>query len=1656
MNSLLRAFLIILPFSVSTLYAQPDIGLQAYHDYHGGDLDHINMDNGNLTVTIPIVSYPQRGSALKMDYALVFNGTGMTNYKETFTVPLLRSTEYIYVTTWNPQSWTAGLNAFTTSDGPALYDMQDLGSTGRQFEVTTGGGTVYQGQQLWSTPDGSTHFAVQSSIGQIAFDGSNIQGNYLIPGSIGIPNWQCVWDCTLPGVAAQSTVAATRDGITYFGADASTTGPIRMDADGNYLSSDGANITDTTGRVIPFPSATTTPTSAQAAACTGPLAITSISTWTPPGYTVPYLFCYATITTNWPTFTSTTNRATESTSTKTVLQSLVLPNGQSWIFEYNEAATNCPYSSAGITNIGDLTHITFPTGGTIDYTYTCIVAPGATGISPSTAVTTTAVSSRTINANDGFGSHSWTYAYANGKVTITDPNGNDTVQTISFGSVSSGTNALRVTNNYSGSASSGVVIKSDVRVYPPQYSTSRSGMPLGFPLFPVSETVTLNNGLSTQTVFQYCCDIPLTTDYLFPNYYPVAASYGKVTDTKVYDYAASGAGTLLKETATSYLFQSNSSYINPGFFDLISSQTTYDRSGNELAHTSNAYDGSSRVTSGIATLSGSQMSTPLYSVFGHATSQTHWLNTGSSSPATTTTYYDTGTPYQLTDPLGHTTSTYYCTGPSPTTLPCTASAYMGALPTVIANALNQQASFTYRTDTGQKFTSTDPNSQTTTYTYNDPLNRITNISYPDKGATSVQYNDTGTLGVTVTNKITASLSKVAQTNVDGFGREYETELLSDPSGITYTRTSYDALGRTYQAWNPTRCDPMAFTSCSGETTWGITTHQYDALGREILMIPPDGTAIANNIATSYNGNSTTVTDEASNSRTTTADALGRVTKVSEGSVGYITNYGGVTGTGCSSSSASDSSSPWRVRRFTYDSLSRLLTARNPETGTIAYGYNLDGVMTSKTDARGITTYYTPDSLNRITQKSYSDSEPTINYSYDAFGTNNYGIGRRTGMTDASGSTAWTYDTMGRTWSEAKTINGITKTTSSVYNLDGSATQITYPAETSATGAPSVVLSITPNSAGQTIGVTDTTNGINYAQSISYAPTGQISTALYGFSSVYAGIAETNTYNSRGQPIRLQACGLTSCADGTGSSSPYLLDISYNYGLGASDNGDVLGISNNKDATRSQSFTYTSDGLNRLQQASSGTAWGVAFTYDPWGNLYQTNPVSGTAVNPMTLNQQSTVLNQFLLNGYTYDAAGNVLSDGLNYGCGNSGYTWNAEEQMSCAAGASYTYDGDGARVEKMGGFATSTLYWGGMAESDLSGNVTSEYIFAGGRRIARRDVATGNVHYYFQDMLGSSNVVANSSGAIENESDFYPFGGESVVSQDVTNQKFKFTGKERDPESGLDDFGARYYNSIVGRFQSPDWANSAEPVPYARIGIPQSLNLYAYTQNNPESSPDLDGHLMSLQQYQASLSIGGSDNVGQQQQMMIDAQAGYEDAVQNNQTNASSQSSSQSSTAAPATSTGSTAQQQNQSSTATTNPNAAAEQHQYDLVVNRVNKLLGTKDAAEHIDSDGNLDGGNYAFPINHNDKSDAAFQRSLNKALGETDGDTGAHGGLTPPTHRLGFSTSLHHDNDALHVDHFNGAKFPVGTLLHAIVDVGIGHLMGPNFAFSYSGVNQ
>ena len=70
----------------------------------------------------------------------------------------------------------------------------------------------------------------------------------------------------------------------------------------------------------------------------------------------------------------------------------------------------------------------------------------------------------------------------------------------------------------------------------------------------------------------------------------------------------------------------------------------------------------------------------------------------------------------------------------------------------------------------------------------------------------------------------------------------------------------------------------------------------------------------------------------------------------------------------------------------------------------------------------------------------------------------------------------------------------------------------------------------------------------------------------------------------------------------------------------------------------------------------------------------------------------------------------------------------------------------------------------------------------------------------------------------------------------------EFTGKERDTESGNDDFGARYYANSMGRWLSPDWDESPVAIPYADLSNPQTLNLYTYLSNNPLNRTDPTGH----------------------------------------------------------------------------------------------------------------------------------------------------------------------------------------------------------------------
>jgi len=294
-----------------------------------------------------------------------------------------------------------------------------------------------------------------------------------------------------------------------------------------------------------------------------------------------------------------------------------------------------------------------------------------------------------------------------------------------------------------------------------------------------------------------------------------------------------------------------------------------------------------------------------------------------------------------------------------------------------------------------------------------------------------------------------------------------------------------------------------------------------------------------------------------------------------------------------------------------------------------------------------------------------------------------------------------------------------------------------------------------------------------------------------------------------------------------------------------------------------------DSLNRIlsgQSSGAGsTSWGDTYVIDAWGNLTNMNPISGKALGQNFQAAPASVQNQ--LNGFCNDAAGNLV---LNTPCPTPPFTpsyyYDAENRLVWTSGYRYIYDGDGQRVEKcqaatattacLTSGTTGTLYWRGtgsdtLAETDLGGIQQEEYIFFSGQRIARRDISstggTAGLHYYFSDHLGTHGVVETltTSGGVscDQDIDFYPYGGEeNDYCTTPVPQHHKFTGKERDTESGLDNFGARYHASSLGRFMTPDWAEKPIDVPYANFGNPQSLNLYSYVQNNPTTVGDADGH----------------------------------------------------------------------------------------------------------------------------------------------------------------------------------------------------------------------
>ena len=355
-------------------------------------------------------------------------------------------------------------------------------------------------------------------------------------------------------------------------------------------------------------------------------------------------------------------------------------------------------------------------------------------------------------------------------------------------------------------------------------------------------------------------------------------------------------------------------------------------------------------------------------------------------------------------------------------------------------------------------------------------------------------------------------------------------------------------------------------------------------------------------------------------------------------------------------------------------------------------------------------------------------------------------------------------------------SSINKYVKCTYFKDGELNVLTYPAGRQVT--------YTPNAAGRPISAVDNGNSINYATGATYAPHGVMAGLTFG-----SAINGAFTYNTRLQPKQV-FFGTNTPGAMTGTSCPAtvgnIMHRVYGFNEGTSDNGNVILIRNCNVTNRTQNFTY--DNLNRIQNAySTGTNWGETFTIDA-GNLTNKAQYSTKTLYELLNAAPASVKNQ--LNGYCHDSAGNLVLIGACPTVMSPTYAYDDENRMTNTAGYTYAYDGDGKRVKKCSnaGCTAGTLYWMGtgsdpLQESAFGGTATEEYIFFGGKRVARRDVSGGAVHYYFSDHLGSTDLITDNLGTLppQEESDYFPYGGEMVITGGDPNN-YKFTGKERDTE----------------------------------------------------------------------------------------------------------------------------------------------------------------------------------------------------------------------------------------------------------------------------------
>ncbi len=605
--------------------------------------------------------------------------------------------------------------------------------------------------------------------------------------------------------------------------------------------------------------------------------------------------------------------------------------------------------------------------------------------------------------------------------------------------------------------------------------------------------------------------------------------------------------------------------------------------------------------------------------------------------------------------------------------------------------------------------------------------------------------------------------------------------VTDPLGRT-TSMTYDGMSRK--------------TSMTDANTHQ-TSYAYDLRGHLIETDYPDGTATHD----TYDdlGRRTASTDQTTATTHYGYDDEGQLTSVTD-PLSHVTQYGyDLNGDLTSVTDANG-----HTTTYAYDASNRKTGRTLPLGMTETFVYDVANNMKNHTDFRGKMSTYNFDRrypTGRMTSKVPDTSlgEPTVTYGYNATST-------RSGMTDASGTSTYTYDTRNRLLTKGTPEGTLTYT----YDASGNVASI------DSSNANGTSVGYVWDAANQLATVTD--NRLGGITTAAYTATGRPFTLAQP-----NGVAVTYGYDSLDRVMSMAW---------KKGAAPAFANWAYSY--------NPRGQRLTSTEVTGREATYGYDTASRLTSEAitsdpSGPAGNGALTYsiDPVGNR-TTRASTLAALGPQSFGYDANDE----LAADTYDANGNTTSSG-----GHS-YGYDFENRLISKDGGAATlvYDGDGNRVAKTaGGVSTQYLvdelnptgYLQVMDET-LGGAVQVRYTF-GNMLVSqtRNPSASPSTSFYGYDAHRSITFLSDATGAV---TDTYTYDGwgNLVASTGATVNTRLYTGQELDTDLGLINLRARQYRPSTGRFLTLDPLTG-------ELLKPTSLNRYLYADADPVNLWDPHG-----------------------------------------------------------------------------------------------------------------------------------------------------------------------------------------------------------------------